>query len=249
MKLKKILKFLNDTLKPNELKDYSLNGLQVEGNPEVKKICFAVDCTVQTIRLAAKRKADMLIVHHGDFWGKERAITGVHGKRIKALLENNISLYASHLPLDSHPKIGNNAVIARLLGVKKLKAFGKYSGATWGYKGVIEKTSFDKFVRKVESVLGTEVIKLPFGSKEITTVGIVSGAGGFALEEASDSGLDVLVTGEARHQVYGEARDLKINVLFGGHYNTEVFGLLDLKKLVEKKLRINCEFIKAPSGL
>jgi len=249
MKLTKIVKFLNDELKPQSSSDNSYNGLQVEGKEEVKKICMAVDATLQTINLAIKKGADLLIVHHGLFWGREQPISGLHGKRIKALIDSGMSLYASHHPLDSHPQFGNNAVIGKLLGIKNLYQFGTYKDESWGFRGNIASTPMDKFVKKVETVLRAKVHVLSFGPKDVKRIGIVSGAGGFAVEEAAELGLDVLITGEARHKAYGEARDLGISVIFAGHYHTEVFGLLGLEKLIEKRLSVDCVFIPAPSGL
>lgn len=249
MKLSKVVKFLDNALATKESHDFALNGLQVEGKEDVKKICMAVDASLQTIRLAAKKKADLLIVHHGLFWGHQKAISGLHGKRIKELIKYDMSLYASHHPLDSQPSFGNNAVISKLLGVNTLTKFGNYKGDSWGFRGTIVKTPFDKFVKKLESVLRTKVHVLPFGPKEITKVGVVSGGGGFAVEEAAELGLDVLVTGESSHKAYGESRDLGVNVIFAGHYHTEVFGLLGLEKLIEKKLALDCVFIAAPSGI
>ncbi|RMF06575.1 Nif3-like dinuclear metal center hexameric protein [Candidatus Woesearchaeota archaeon] len=250
MNLHKIVSFLDKQLKTEEFDDYSLNGLQVESSEEVKKVCFAVDATEHVINEAAKRNCQLLVVHHGLLWGKEKPITGVLGKRIRALIKNGISLYASHLPLDAHPRLGNNAALAKLLGLKDVSAFGSYNGQAIGLKGRFPKAEYlTSLALKLSSKLDADINVFSFGKEKVRTAAVVSGSGSFALEEAARTGVDVLVTGEAKHPAYGEAKDLGMNVVFAGHYATETLGVLNLKDLISKKFKIACDFIDDPSDL
>ena len=214
------------------------NGLQVEGAEKVKKIIFGVSANMALFEAAVKENAQMLIVHHGLFWGHEQKITGVFGKRIKFLIKNNLNLVAYHLPLDKHPVLGNNAGLAKMLGLKNNQPFGTYKGLKIGFKGTLAKgRSFANILK----MLGRE--GLNFGPKIIKTVAIVSGGAHDMLEEAIREKADLYICGSRDEYVQELAREGKINFIAMGHYNSEKLGVLALKNYIDKKYKISTKFI------
>ncbi|WP_258083380.1 Nif3-like dinuclear metal center hexameric protein [Thermococcus thermotolerans] len=245
-----LVAFLDEYLQISAYPDKSSNGLQVEGKAEVERIAFAVDTTLRTIGRAAKAGADMLIVHHGMIWGGLGYITGVHYRRLKALFDAGINLYAAHLPLDAHPEVGNNVGLLRLLGLEPKEPFGEYRGTTIGFLGEFEEPQpIEKVAQVIAEKLDTTVKTYEFGEGKIKTVGAISGAGAFALEEAWRKGIDLLVTGEFTHADYLTALDLGISVAVAGHYKTETLGVKALMEVVKEKFGIEAFFIDAPTGL
>ncbi|NJE62520.1 Nif3-like dinuclear metal center hexameric protein [Thermococcus sp. 21S7] len=250
MNRNELVAFLDEYLNVQAYPDKSSNGLQVEGKAEVERVAFAVDTTLRTIERAAKARADMLIVHHGMIWGGLGYITGIHYRRLKALMESGINLYAAHLPLDAHPEVGNNVELLRLLGIEPRGPFGEYRGLSVGFYGEFaEPQPIEKVAQVIAEKLGTTVKTYEFGAREIKTVGAVSGAGAFALEEAHRKGIDLLVTGEFTHADYLTAIDLPQSVLVAGHYKTETLGVRALMTVVKEKFGVDVFFIDEPTGL
>lgn len=250
MKLGDVVQFLDEYLRINEWGDKSRNGLQVEGSSEVEKIAFAVDACMESFEMAKQANADMLVVHHGLIWGGIEYVRGIVARRLRFLLENGISLYAAHLPLDAHPEIGNNAQILKILGIEIAEPFGSYHGSTIGYAGTFgESKSVDEIVSIIEKSLNTEVKLLRFGRDEVRKVGVVSGKGAFVISQAIDSDLDLLITGEAEHEAYHLAKEGGLNVIFAGHYATETVGIKALMDVVKNKFDVEVEFIDIPTGL
>ncbi len=246
--LHEIVDFLNEYLGVDEWEDASSNGLQVEASLEVGKVAFAVDACMETFRRAVECNADLLVTHHGIIWGGLERITGLTARRVKYLFENNLSLYSAHLPLDAHPKVGNNVCLLRVAGFLAEEPFGFYRGKAIGFCGkCVEKTSLGDVVERLERELG-EVKVLDFGGEEIFKAGAVSGRGAFAVEEAAEKGIDLLITGEAEHSAYHTAKELGVNVIFAGHYATETLGVKALMDVVEK-LGVDVEFVDVPTGL
>lgn len=230
--------------------DASLNGLQVEGPEEVRKIAIAVDSSLTTFQQAAAAGADFLIVHHGLFWGKPEAVTGMHKRRLEVLLRNDISLYASHLPLDAHKEIGNNWGMARILGLTGLEDFGLYQGKHIGVKGTfIEPIPLRVLAEKIEQHLGEQVMVHQGGIDQIRTMGIVSGAAAWEVVAAADQGLDAFLTGEPKHDSFYYAFERSINAMFAGHYMTETVGVNLLARKIEEEFGIPFEFVLLPTGL
>lgn len=248
-----LVEYLNKILEIEEYKeaDDSLNGLQVGKNEkEIQKVAFAVDASLESFRRSVDWGADLLLVHHGLFWGKPVPITGNLYSRIRFLIDNNLSLYAVHLPLDRHPEFGNNAVLAGMLGLESLKPFGEYRGIKIGCKGRLnEKRSIDEIIDLIcgtrENTLGV----LPFGPSAIGSVGIVSGGAAEEARQAIEEGLDLFITGESSHTIYHECLEGAINVLFGGHYTTEVGGVNRLSGKLKQDNPVETIFIDVPSGL
>lgn len=214
------------------------NGLQVEGAKEIKKIVFGVSANMALFEAAVKRGAQMLIVHHGLLWGHEQKLTGVFGARVRFLIKNDLNLVAYHLPLDKHPVFGNNAGLAKMLGLKNLKPFGTYKGLKIGFKGNFAKP---KSFESIFKILGGE--GLNFGPKQIKTVAVVSGGAHDMLEEAISEKADLYICGSRDEYVQELAREGKINFIAMGHYNSEKLGILALKKYIDKKYKVSTEFV------
>ncbi|WP_099209520.1 Nif3-like dinuclear metal center hexameric protein [Thermococcus henrietii] len=250
MNRNELVAFLDEYLQVSAYPDKSSNGLQVEGKDEVERVAFAVDTTLRTIERAVKGKADMLIVHHGMIWGGLNYITGIHYKRLKALIENGLNLYAAHLPLDAHPGVGNNVGLLKLLGLEPRGSFGEYRGLSIGFYGEFEEPQpIEKVAQIIAEKLDTTVRTYEFGRREVKTVGAISGAGAFALEEAYGKGIDLLITGEFGHADYLTALDLPQSVLVAGHYKTETLGVKALMELIREKFGLSVFFIDEPTGL
>lgn len=228
--------------------DRSLNGLVVAGEDrEVTKVAFAVDACQSTFELAREQNADLLVVHHGLFWGSPLAVTSTHYRRLKTLIEGNLDLYVAHLPLDAHPEVGNNAVMAHKLGLSEVSMFAPYKGRMLGCKGTLAKPSS---LSDLCTALGFEKpVILNFGKQEVVQVGIVSGGASSDVHEAIEEGLDVFITGEVEHQIYHEALEHSINVIGGGHYLSEVFGVQALMEHLRQKFGLCVVFVANPTGL
>ncbi|MFW5800584.1 MAG: Nif3-like dinuclear metal center hexameric protein [Spirochaeta sp.] len=231
--------------------DRSLNGLQVgRRDAEVRKIGTAVDACLETFLRAKEQEIDMLFVHHGLFWGYPMAVTDEHYQRLQLLLEYGVGLYAMHLPLDQHPKLGNNACMAAELELQEVRPFGRLKGMEIGVRGVApEPISLDWVCRRLfagrENTLGV----LPFGTAEIRSVGLISGGAPFEVEQAIEAGLDLYITGDANHIVYHRAQEAGINVIFGGHYATEVWGVQAVGHKLAAEFGLEHQFIDVPTGL
>ncbi len=250
MELKILTKFFDEYLKISEIEDVSVNGLQVEGRKYIEKICFAVDACAETFKLAKEENADMLFVHHGMIWNGIKNVTGITYKRLKFIIENEISLYAAHLPLDMHGEVGNNIQFLKIFRINEaIEEFGTYHGIKIGYKGMFEKEkNLNDFVSEIEKHLNTKCKILKFGKNKIKRVGVVSGGAASLIDEAIEN-VDCFVTGEPSHQIYHIAKEANLNVIFAGHYATETLGVKAMAKLIGKKFSIETKFIDCPTGL
>jgi dinuclear metal center YbgI/SA1388 family protein len=231
--------------------DKALNGIQIDNDGSaVRKIAFGVDAAMETFEQAAAAGAGMLFVHHGLFWGDPAAVAGNLRRRIKFLLDHNICLYAVHLPLDQHPKLGNNAVLAQLLGLENIQPFVMYHGKNIGYKGTFPKpVTVDEAVKKISYLNRPPVGVFPFGKKDCESAAVVSGCSPESARNAIEEGVDMFVTGESSHTVYHECLEAKINMIAGGHYSTEVWGLQAVMRHCMTELTIDAEFLDIPTGL
>ena len=256
MRLSSFTERLDDRLRIDDFTevDASANGLQV-GPPEmgVTHAAFAVDAAAGTIERAVEAGADVLVVHHGVIWGDLERVTGRAYGRIAPLVKNDVALYVSHLPLDSHPELGNAAGIADLLGLAEREPFGYLGGPEpLGQRGrVDDPLSSDDFGRRLEAELdtgGQGVRVLDFGPDAIEEVAVLTGAGADALDEAIEAGADAFVTGEGKGRLYHEAREAGITVFLCGHYATETFGVERLQGLAED-WGLETTFVDCPTGL
>ena len=233
--------------------DPSANGLQVgSGEREIAHVAVAVDAAQETFRRAADAGADLLVAHHGIFWGGTERLTGQRYDRVETLLENDISLYVSHLPLDGHGTLGNAAGIANHLDLEGRAPFGNHGGEYVGQRGTLaDPTSIEKLGSMLQPHLdtgGRGIQLLKFGPDTVIDVAIVTGSGVDFLGEAIDAGADVLITGEGKQQVYHEAREHGIHVVLGGHYATETFGVRAIADLVDG-WGLDTTFVDCPTGL
>ncbi len=244
-----LVAYLDDYLDVRGWRDKSLNGLQVEGRAEVGRVAVATDAALATFVMAAEAGADFLIVHHGLFWGEPVPVIGPMRERLAALLEAGISLYASHLPLDGHLEVGNNAVLARLLGVTGIEPFGEWEGRAIGVRGRLpDPLDPASLGARLEALLGTPCQVLAFGKGPIERLAIVSGDAATLVDEAARAGLDALVTGESRHQAWHAAREHQIHLLFAGHYATETVGVRALGDHLAERYGLSTVFLDAPTG-
>jgi dinuclear metal center YbgI/SA1388 family protein len=250
MRLEELVRYLDSYLRIHEIPDYpgALNGLQVENTGEVTRIAAAVDASEATILETVRRGCDLLLVHHGLFWDGPQAITGRRYRRLRPLLESGVALYSSHLPLDMHPEVGNNAVLARELGIEVEGDFGGYQGNPLGLWGSLD-IGREALTARLDEVLGGRVKLLPGGGEQLRRVGVLTGAGGSMIGEAIRAGLDALITGEGAHHTYFDAVEGGLNVYYGGHYATEVWGVRALSRHLADKFGIPAEFIDLPTGL
>lgn len=248
--LRTITTYLDGYLRVAEIGDYpdALNGLQVENDGSVTRVAGAVDASAATIRLAAEAGVDLLVVHHGLFWGWPRPIVGGTYARVSGLVRRNVALYSAHLPLDLHPDVGNNAELARMLRVDVRGPFGASHGheiGVWGERRVAR----DALAAELAKALGTAPKVMPFGPPESHRIGIVTGAAGSMIREAAARGLDTFITGEGAHHSYFDAEELGVNVFFGGHYATETVGVRALARHVGERFGVPWTFIDHPTGL
>lgn len=248
--LEQILYFLEESFEASTFPDYphALNGLQVEGRGEVGHVGAAVDASEETIVKAVSRGVHLLVVHHGLFWGGLGPITGPRFRKVAALIRAGVGLYGLHLPLDAHPDLGNNALLMRKLGLGLEGRFGSFGEVEVGWWASTSMHRMELLDRLGASVEG-EARLIPGGPEEVCRVGVLTGAGGSALSEAASQGLDTLITGEAPHHAYHEAMELGVNLLLGGHYATETFGVKALAERLAEKFHLSWEFIHFPTGL
>ncbi len=252
MKRNEVEVYLRKLLNSDSIPDDSLNGLQVEGKAEIDKIAFAVSASEEAFLKCKKLGCDAIVVHHGIFWKNKglEPITRVLKKRLSILLNYEINLFAYHLPLDCHPQLGNNARAALDLQLGNIKPFCEYHGTMIGFKGsFLETVPLKTFIKKVEDYYNHKATLLPFGKKEIKSVGIVSGGAPYEVKQAAEEGLDLYITGESVEGVYYLAKELEINMACLGHYATERVGILALKDHIETVLNIKTEFIELKNPL
>jgi dinuclear metal center YbgI/SA1388 family protein len=248
--LSTIVRCCDRWLRTAEFGDYegAVNGLQVENKGRVHRLAAAVDGTVETVKLAVRARADLLIVHHGLFWGRTHPWTGRRYELLRLLLDNDVAVYSSHLPLDAHPRMGNNARLGSLLGLKKGRPFFESHGQPIGFR-VDGRISRVELASRLQRATGQKPLLIPGGPEICRKIGIVTGGAGGDLKEAADAGVDTFVTGEGPHWTYALAEDLGLNVLYGGHYATETFGVKALAERLAKRFRVPWMFVDHPTGL
>jgi len=250
MQLDELTGFLDGYLRIAELPDAptALNGLQVTNGGSVGRIGAAVDASERTIVAAAQRACDFLLVHHGLFWSGAQPVTGRRYRKLKLLLERGVAVYSAHIPLDVHPEVGNNAVLARELGVEVQGTFGDYRGLPLGVWGTLELRR-EALCARLDELLGVRVKLVPGGPERIRRVGVVSGAAAQMIGEASSLGLDAYVTGEGPHHSYFDALEEGVNVYYGGHYATETWGVRALAAKLSERFAVPWEFLDLPTGM
>jgi dinuclear metal center YbgI/SA1388 family protein len=256
--LAEISAYLDAYLRVRDVPDEAnaVNGLQVENAGTVSRLVAAVDASLETI-LAAGRAAEhppgptLLLVHHGLFWDGNVPMTGRRLRRVRALLECDMALYAAHIPLDVHPDVGNNVVLAERLGVRVAGWFGAYRGIPIGVWGEApdQLQSREALVRRLGELLGSEPRLIPGGPAQVGRVGIVTGGAGAMIAAAREAGLDTFITGEGAHHTYFDAMEGDVNVIYAGHYATEQVGVQALAAHLSDRFSLPWEFHHHPTGL
>ncbi len=250
MQLDDLVRYLDDYLRVGEVGDdpNALNGLQVENGGEVQNVAVAVDACQAVIDQAAERGADLLVVHHGLFWGGLEPLVGRHFRRVSALVRHGIALYAAHIPLDRHPEVGNNVVLARKLGMEVRGWFGEYRGAPIGTWGELDLTR-EALCARLGEILDAPVRLIPGGPERARRVGIITGSGGGMIAQAKDAELDSFITGEGQHWTFFDAEELGVNAFYAGHYATETLGVKALAEHIAERFQLPWSFIDHPTGL
>ncbi len=243
---------LNSTLRIAELPDYSnaVNGLQLANRSgEATRVVAAVDATLPVVKKAIAAGADLLIVHHGMFWSGLQPWTGATFERMRLALENNLAIYSAHLPLDVHPILGNNACIAKAMQLTPSGGFLDYKGLAVGVTCDAVMSLDDVLARFTAALDGGRVHVCAGGPKTTRKIGISSGGSGSEIAAAAKAGIDTFITGEGPHWSYTLAEELGINVLYGGHYATETFGVKALAQHVQEQFGLPWSFVDHPTGL
>jgi dinuclear metal center YbgI/SA1388 family protein len=223
------------------------NGLQVQGPSEIKKVAVAVDASGAIIRRAAEMGADFLLVHHGLFWDAERRITGHRYHKLERLIRSDIGLYASHLPLDRHPEVGNSVLLLRGLGLEPAAPFGDWNGNPVGWSAPAEITRKEMCARIRAHLPGAPLRPLWFGEEFLRHVAVVTGSAADFMNEAAAAGIGTLVTGEASHQHFAMAQELGMNLVLAGHYATETAGVRAVGDIIASTFGLPVTFLDDPS--
>ncbi|OOF41495.1 Nif3-like dinuclear metal center hexameric protein [Rodentibacter rarus] len=235
---------LNQTLNSNQISDYAPNGLQVEGKANIKKIITGVTASQALINYAVSQQADALLVHHGYFWKSETpCIRGMKGKRIKTLLINDINLYGYHLPLDVHPELGNNAQLAKLLGIENLRPLENNTPSIPVWGELNQPVTAEEFALRIEQTLHRKpLICTENGPHFIRKIGICTGGGQGYIDLAASKGCDAFITGEVSEQTIHSAREQGIHFFAAGHHATERYGIKALGEWLAKEYGFDVEF-------
>lgn len=248
-----LFQWIDNYLEVDRFGDYSPIGLQVEGAREITKIAVGVSAHLEMIEKAAAWGAQAILVHHGFFWpGEPSTLKGWRKKRIKSLLVQDISLGGYHLPLDGHAEIGNNAIIADIMGVPRAEearsTFARAKGAHIGLIGrYASPRPFPEIRADLEKHFGNRGIIFDAGPELVDTVGIVSGGGAGYFEEARALGAQLFVTGEAREPTMAEARETETHFVAAGHYNTETVGIRALGEKIAENFAVEVRFFDIPN--
>jgi dinuclear metal center YbgI/SA1388 family protein len=249
MQTAELERWLDSTLNVRAIPDSSLNGIQVGNRGRATRVALAVDFCEAAVRGAAAANADVLVVHHGMIWDRPIPLTGPVLNRVRLLVESDIALYAAHLPLDLHPEVGNNAQLCGRMGWTDLSDFGDYHGIRIGKKAVFQQpVSLTELTGRLGSLLGVEPTVWRFGSENVRNAGVISGRALSLLDQAVREGCDLYLTGEFGHEPYWFAREAGINVLFGGHYATETWGVKALGEKISRELGLETVFLDLPTG-
>jgi len=245
-----VVSYLDRYLRTSEVPDApnALNGLQLANGGTISRVTAAVDLCDATVQMAAQQGADLLLVHHGLFWGGLQPLTGRAYRRVAGLIRHNIALYSAHLPLDVHPEVGNNAVLAHRLGVARRGEFGEEYGMRIGVWGEVD-IPRAVLAQRLGEVVGGHPRLMAFGPERVRRVGIVTGAAGSMIGQAAAQGLDTYITGEGAHHTFFDAEELGLNVFYAGHYATETFGVKALAARLCTEFDLPWSFLDHPTDL
>ena len=246
---KDLLKHMSELLQANKIKDYCPNGLQVEGREDIKKIVTGVTASQALIDEAIEFQADAILVHHGYFWkGEDPCVKGMKKQRLKALLSNDINLYAYHLPLDIHPSLGNNAQLANLLDIETLGGLEQTNPFSVAMQGRFQTPlSHADLGKRLRSVLGSNVLSEGDDAAMIKSVAWCTGGGQGYIDMAAEQGIDAFISGEVSEQTIHTAREMNIHFFAAGHHATERYGAKALGQHLAETFDLDVEFIDIPN--
>jgi len=248
-KIDDIIRTLDELLRPTDFQDLGPNGLQVPGANEVTRVLTGVSATLELHERAVELGAELVLVHHGLFWNFHPAgLTPLLAARLRPLFKHDINLAGYHIPLDAHPEVGNNAILARELGCVEIEPFGAYKGTFIGRRGTFaEPLTPSELHARVHEVTGRRPLLLGAGPERIGSIGIVSGSAADTLDEAVALGLDAFLTGEPREHITADAEELGMTFVAAGHYATETFGVRALGDLLAERFGIEHTFVDLPN--
>ena len=246
MKLEEVVKYQNDLLRILEFDDHpnALNGLQLENSGTVNRVAAAVDACEAVLGMAVEAGANLLIVHHGLFWGGLQTATGASYRKLKLAIENDLAIYSAHLPLDAHPQLGNNVLLCNALELPEPRQpFLKI--------GLQVEVSVDRriLLDRLENAVSGKVHLAPGGPAVTRRIGVITGAAGGEIFNAAAEGIDTFITGEGPHWSFTAAEELHVNLLYAGHYATEVFGVQALAESLKTEFGLSWIFLHHPTGL
>ncbi|MDQ3997036.1 MAG: Nif3-like dinuclear metal center hexameric protein [Gemmatimonadota bacterium] len=250
--LTEIIAELDRLLEPGGFSDYGPNGVQVPGSEWVETVATGVSAHAELFELARRAGAQMVLTHHGLLWeGAPLAITRTQARRLKVLLDNDMTLASYHLPLDAHQELGNNALIAKGLLCDAWQPFGDHRGCAIGCAGRFgdDGVAADELVARVRALTQREPLVFAEGPPQVRSVGIVSGGGAGHLDEAIEAGLDAFLTGEPTERVMAQAREAGIHFIAAGHYATETFGVRALGDHLAERFDVRHVFLDVPNPI
>ncbi len=234
-----------------EVPDYpqALNGLQLaNASGEVNRIVAAVDACLPVVRAAVDQGADLLVVHHGLFWSGAQPIRGSLFEKLKLAMDHDLAIYSAHIPLDVHPTLGNNACLARALALPDPEPFFDWKGIRLGIRAEVD-LGREALLGAVIDATGAPAHLCPGGPDQVRSVGIITGGAGSEIFAMAETGVDTFITGEGPHWSYTAAEELGLNVIYGGHYATETFGVKALSAWLGERYDLPWEFVDHPTGL
>lgn len=248
--LDEVISYLDEQLKTREIPDYpgAMNGLQLANAGQIGRVVAAVDASLNVIEAAAEGGPGLLVVHHGMFWQGAQPVTGPLYRKLKVAMDAGLAIYSSHLPLDVHPEWGNNILLANALGVQSPKPFFDQKGLMIGISGSWSGPR-DRLLAVLEQAVGGRVHLCPGGSDLVSTVGVITGGAGSEVAKVAALGVDTFITGEGPHWSFTLAEELGLNLLYGGHYATETFGVKALADNLQSRFGLPWRFSDFPTGL
>lgn len=245
-----LVRYLDEYLDIDAIRDYGPQGLQVEGRRYTNRIAGLVDAQMPCVEAAVQLGADMMLVHHGIFWGPTQPLRGHQGRLVREIMTSGLNLYAAHLALDAHQEVGNNAELCRRLALQPVQWWGDVNGVPLAALAVTEDgMKLDYVVDRFEQVVGPVSLVQAHGPRIVHRVGAMSGSGARYIAQAAALGCDLFITGETDHAHYYEALNHSINVIYGGHYCTETVGVQALGEHLQARFDIEFEFVDLPTGL
>ncbi len=249
MQLKQLCDFCDDYLRVDDFDDFCPNGLQVESTDEVNHIVAGVTASLDLIEAAVAAKADTILVHHGYFWkGEALPLTGFKGRRIRALIKNDINLLAFHLPLDAHPQVGNNTQLARVMGWDVKDSFGSVGLHDIVLSGELESAmTLDELSTSIAERLDTQPLAISAGDGTIQSIAWCTGAAQSYIDQAAERGIDAFISGEVSEQTFHYAKEAGIHYIAAGHHATERYGVQALAALIAERFGVQQQFIDIPN--